>query len=64
MFASRVTGNIEDCLEVATAVLQKKKKKKKEKKKLIHYKYLMKNQNSKCLIFLKSQLTIDMLSTI
>ena len=61
MFASRVTGNIEDCLEVGTAVLQKKKKK---KKKLIHYNYLMKNQNSKCLIFLKSQLTIDMLSTI
>ena len=30
MFASRVTGNIEDCLEVGTAVLQKKKKKKKK----------------------------------
>lgn len=27
MFASRVTGNIEDCSEVGTAVLQKKKKK-------------------------------------
>ena len=59
MFASRVTGNIEDCLEVGTAFLRKKKK-----KELIHYNYLMKNQNSKCLIFLKSQLTIDMLSTI
>ena len=49
MFASRVTGNIEDCLEVGTAVFQKKKtkNKRKKKKKLIHYKYLMKNQKSK-----------------